>query len=151
MELLILLLLLMLGYFFGSHNERKHYRSIIAREEALMRLPAVTSRITPEEPAEQVLVMGSVTVSVDFFKRFLSALHMFFGGGLHAYESLLDRARREALLRMKAEADKLGANLILNVKYETASISKGAGDSVGTVEVLAYGTALVPTSLGTPA
>ena len=148
MEIAILLLLLILGYVFGSYNERKHYRSIIAREAQLMRLPAVTSRITPDTPAQQILVTGSVTVSIDYFKRFFSALHMFFGGGLHAYETLLDRARREALLRMKEEADKLGANLVLNVKYETASISKGASDSVGTVEVLAYGTALVPTPAG---
>ncbi|MDO6459495.1 heavy metal-binding domain-containing protein [Granulosicoccaceae sp. 1_MG-2023] len=144
MEIVVLLLLLILGYVFGSWNERRHYRSIIAREAALMHLPAVSSRIAPARPAQQVLVCGSVAVSVDYFKRFLSGLHMFFGGGLTAYESLLDRARREAILRMKAEADKLGAELILNVKYETASISKGEGDSVGTVEVLAYGTALLP-------
>ena len=79
MEIAILLLLLILGYVFGSYNERKHHRSIIAREAQLMRLPAVTSRITPETPAHQILVTGSVTVSIDYFKRFFSALHMFFG------------------------------------------------------------------------
>ena len=61
-----------------------------------------------------------------------------------AYESLLDRARRESLLRMKQQADGLGAEMVFNVKYETASISKGRGNTIGSIEVLAYGTALIP-------
>ena len=55
---------------------------------------------------------------------------------------VLDRARREAILRMKAEAHEHGAGMIFNVKLETASISKGAKDTIGSVEVYAYGTAV---------
>ena len=43
-------------------------------------------------------------VSVDYFKRFLAGLRMIFGGRVSSYESLLDRARREALLRMRLQA-----------------------------------------------
>ena len=87
--------------------------------------------------------MGNVTISVDYFKRFLAALHAFFGGRVTSYETLLDRARREALIRMKLMAKEKQASLVLNVKYETVSIYKGTGKSIGSVEVLAYGTALI--------
>ena len=59
-----------------------------------------------------------------------------------SYESLLDRGRREAVLRMKDQARRAGAGSVFNVKLETVSIFKGRENSVGSVEVLAYGTAL---------
>ena len=89
------------------------------------------------------MVSGSVVVSVDYFKRFLAALRNLFGGRVISYESLLDRGRRESLLRMKQQAEELGAGMVFNVKYETASISKGRRDTIGSIEVLAYGTALI--------
>ncbi len=143
-EFIAILVLLFIAYFTGSRIEKRHYRHIIDRENLLNRIPAVASRIPPEKTYRQVLVTGNTTISVDYFKRFLAALHLFFGGNVSAYETLLDRARREAVIRMKETADSHGAELVLNVKYETASISKGAGNSLGTVEVLAYGTAMVP-------
>lgn len=143
-ELLLLLVLLALGYGFGQYAERRHYRSIVEREARLNALPAIASRYPPSEPYYQhALVTGSTVVSVDYFKRFLAALRNIFGGRVTSYESLLDRARRESLLRMKQQALALGAVMVFNVKYETASISKGAGKTIGSVEVLAYGTALI--------
>ena len=88
------------------------------------------------------IVLGHVVVSVDYFKRFVAGLRKLLGGRLKSYESLLDRGRREAVLRMKAQAESLGANMIFNVKFETASISKGAGNSIGSVEVYVYGSAV---------
>ncbi|MGB5671032.1 MAG: YbjQ family protein [Sedimenticolaceae bacterium] len=143
-ELILLLILLSLGYVVGQYAERRHYRSILQREERLNSLPAIASRYPPSEPQyHQALVTGSTVISVDYFKRFLAALRSLFGGRITAYESLLDRARRESLLRMKQQAAALGASMVFNVKYETASISKGRGNSIGSVEVLAYGTALI--------
>jgi uncharacterized protein YbjQ (UPF0145 family) len=65
---------------------------------------------------------------------------MIFGGELRAYCSLLDRARREAILRMKAQYP--DADLIVNLRIETSSISKGAKNTIGSTEIFAYGTAL---------
>ena len=146
-EIAAIVLLLILTYWTGSWIEQRHYRSIQERESALMYLPAVASRQVPPERYRQELVLGNVTVSVDYFKRMLSALHWVFGGNVTSYETLLDRARREALLRMKEMAAERGASLVLNVKYETASVSKGAGDAIGSVEVLAYGTALIDSEI----
>tara|TARA_B100001105_G_C22118560_1_gene326510 strand:+ start:295 stop:525 length:231 start_codon:yes stop_codon:yes gene_type:complete len=70
-------------------------------------------------------------------------LRNIFGGRVGAYESLLDRARREAVLRMQDEACQLGAETIYNVKYETSRIGENAAKGLGSVEVLAYGTALI--------
>ena len=70
-------------------------------------------------------------------------LRSILGGRITAYETLLDRARREAVLRMKEEASALNANIIYNIKLETASISKNAAGSIGSVEVFAYGTAII--------
>ena len=143
-NLILFLVLLSLGYAVGQFAEHRHYRSILRREEKLNSLPAMASRYPPTQPHfHQVLVTGSTVVSVDYFKRFLAALRNLFGGRVTSYESLLDRARRESLLRMKQQAASMGAAMIFNVKYETASISKGRGNSIGSIEVLAYGTALI--------
>jgi len=143
-NLILFLVLLSLGYAVGQFAERRHYRSILQREEKLNSLPAIASRYPPTEPHyQQALVTGSTVVSVDYFKRFLAALRNLFGGRVTSYESLLDRARRESLLRMKQQAAAMGAAMVFNVKYETASISKGRGNSIGSIEVLAYGTALI--------
>ena len=86
------------------------------------------------------LVLGSVVISVDYFKRILAALRNIFGGPVQSYETLVDRARREAVLRMKESC--INADQIINLRIETSSISKGGRNTIGSVEVLAYGTAI---------
>lgn len=141
----IFLALLALGYSAGSWAERRHYRSIRSREEGFLNLPAVSLKYLPgfDDAQKSRLVSGSAVISVDYFKRFLAGLRALVGGRVKSYESLLDRARREALLRMKEEAGR--ADAIVNVRIETTSISKGGSrrkKAVSTVEALAYGTAL---------
>ena len=80
-----------------------------------------------------------MVVSLDYFKRFLASLRNLFGGRVRSYESLLDRARREAVLRMQDECPE--ADMILNFRMETSSIANTKGkQGAGGVEVLAYGT-----------
>ncbi|MEE9342792.1 MAG: YbjQ family protein [Gammaproteobacteria bacterium] len=145
MDLILFLGLLLLGYGFGQYAEKKHYRSIYEREASYREsMLLIQSKHPPSTTTEQgaALVMGSVVISVDYFKRFLAGLRAFFGGRVKSYENLVDRARREALLRMQEHALSLGADTVINVKMETASISKGRGKRIGSIEVLAYGTAL---------
>lgn len=137
------LILVVLGYLAGSYLESRHYRSIRAREAALLEQPKITflkSTGDSDMIAQSYMVMGSAVISIDYFKRFLAGLINFFGGRITAYESLVDRARREALLRMQAQA--LDMDIIVNVRIETSSISKNTQKSVGSVEAFAYGTAL---------
>ena len=151
LEIIILICLLSLGYYFGQRAEKKHYKSIIARENQLINLPLVTLKTPPPINYFEVnsaLVTGSVVISIDFFKQFIASLKMLFGGRLTTYESLLDRARREALLRLREQAKIRKAFIVLNTRIETASISKSSGrseGSIGSVEVVACGTALTMT------
>ena len=139
---LVPIVLLVMGLVVGGRIEKSHYRSIHERERSFLSIPATDLRhvADPEKIQEARLVYGSAVISVDYFKRFVASLRAVFGGEIAAYSSLLDRARREAPLRMKESfAD---ADAYVNCRIETASISKGQGKTVGTVEVLAYGTAL---------
>ncbi|MDO4905548.1 MAG: YbjQ family protein [Lautropia sp.] len=137
------LLLVLIAFFVGAHNERRHYASILRRERELADILTFSSRKPPEFFSDQQLVQGSVVVSSDYFKRTVAFLRQIFGGDVKSYESLLDRARREAILRMKAQARLQGADAIFNVRLDTSSLSQtaGGGGVSGTVEVLAYGTA----------
>jgi uncharacterized protein YbjQ (UPF0145 family) len=145
-DVIVFLALLSAGYVFGRYNERRHFRSIQEREQALRELLVFSERFPPvqPQPVDCLLVVGSCVVAFDYFKSFVANLRNLFGGRLTSYESLLDRARREALLRMKQEAADMGATLIINVKIETTSISGDDPGGQGAVEVMAYGTALVP-------
>ena len=60
---------------------------------------------------------------------------------------MLDRARREALLRMQEQARIAGAEAIINTKFETSRVSGNNNKGIGSIEVLAYGTALSPKAL----
>ena len=137
----IFLVLLALGFFSGRFVEKRHYRVLIRREAESDVMIFTDSNVPPGLGLKtQQLVVGSAVISNDYFKAVLSSLRKIFGGNIGAYETLLDRARREAVLRMKSEARALNADTVINVKFETTSISKGK--SVVTVEVLAYGTAV---------
>lgn len=145
MDLIILLVMLVVTYGTGSYLEKRHYASIRAREEELRPLLVISSKHLPDmpRPPRITLVQGSVVISIDYFKRFVAGLRMIFGGRLGTYESLIDRARREAILRMKEQARDAGASMIFNVRLETASVYKGGKNQMGSVEVLAYGTAII--------
>ena len=59
------------------------------------------------------------------------------GGEIKSYTELLNEAREEALERMVRQAEAVGANGVLNVRFSTSAITQGAA------ELLAYGTAVV--------
>ncbi len=146
LDIIVFLSLLTLGYVFGRIAEKRHFKSIIEREEKLRELLTFSERLPSPgfSAARSELVGGNVVISIDYFKRIAAGLRSILGGRVTAYETLIERARREAILRMKEQAAKIGASQIINVKLETASITKGNKDQTGCVEVYAYGTALIP-------
>ncbi len=144
-NLIIFLVLLFLGYVFGQWAERRHFKSILRREKQYANILCFSERFPPDQANIKgvELVVGSVVISIDYFKRVSAGLRMLFGGRVAAYESLLERARREAILRMKEEAIDKGGSSVFNVKIETSSITKGSGQQIGSVEVYVYGTAII--------
>ena len=145
-DLVIFMVLIVVGYVSGAIAEKRHYASIKKREQEMVELPVVTIRNvhSDSDVQESGLVMGSAVISIDYFKRFLAELRNLFGGRVRSYESLVDRARREAILRMKQEAQRKHADLIINFRLETSAIGKSANRKrhIGSVEALAYGTAV---------
>ncbi|MGI9242018.1 MAG: YbjQ family protein [Verrucomicrobiales bacterium] len=83
------------------------------------------------------LVQGNTVRAKNVGRDLMAGLKNIVGGELKGYTELLVEARREAVRRMMAQAEELGANAILNVRFSTSSITAGAA------ELYAYGTAVI--------
>lgn len=83
------------------------------------------------------LVQGSTVRSKHVGRDLLAGLKNFVGGELTAYTQLLNESRQEAIERMVEQAQAVGANAVVNIRFSTANIAAGAA------EVMAYGTAVV--------
>ena len=82
------------------------------------------------------LVKGSVVQAKSFGKDFMSGMKNLVGGEVEAYTDLLAQARQIATKRMVDDAQAMGADAVINVRYTSTSIMQGAA------EVTAYGTAV---------
>jgi len=83
------------------------------------------------------LVQGSSVRAKHVGRDIMAGLKNIFGGELKGYTELLQESREEATRRMVAQAEAVGANAVLNVRYSTSSIAAGAA------ELFAYGTAVI--------
>ena len=141
-NLVITAVLLALGFFAGSYIEKKHFDDLRDREYRTRQLQIISiGAKTPIPEADRAkLFVGSVVVSSDYFKTFVAAFINLFGGRISTYETLLERGRREAILRMKEDAIKWKARQIVNVRLETAEMSGQSSGGLVALEVVAYGT-----------
>ncbi len=145
MNLGIFFFLILLGLIVGKTTEIRHLRNLQKREyetSAMVMSDIKTFPGLSETGPQGILVTGEAVIATDYLKSFLAGLKKFIGGEIKSYETLVTRARREAILRMKDEATRLGFNAVCNVRLETADI--GANTSrrgVAMVAVLASGTA----------
>ncbi|MEO0985862.1 MAG: heavy metal-binding domain-containing protein [Cyanobacteria bacterium J06639_14] len=137
--LVVTVFLLALGFFAGSYIEKKHFDDLRDREYRTRQLQIVNiGAKTPIPEADRAkLFVGSVVVSSDYFKTFVAGLINLLGGRITTYETLLERGRREAILRMKEDAIKWKASKIVNVRLETAEMG---GQGLVALEIVAYGT-----------
>lgn len=139
------LLLLLVGLTAGQITEMNHLARLRRREEETrdIILTNVKRYVLDREVLEARLVTGHVVISTDYFKSICASLRRLVGGRVLSYEKLVERGRREAALRLKDEAMALGADFVLNVRFETMTIARSRqGKGVTGVEVLAYGTAV---------
>ncbi|NEQ48891.1 MAG: YbjQ family protein [Leptolyngbya sp. SIO3F4] len=144
MDLLIILILLGVGYFIGNRRERKHYENIKHREKQTLHVPVMSWGAKQDLPYahEAQMFVGNVVIANDYFKTFSAGLRNLVGGRVTVYETLIDRGRREAMLRMKESAIEWGASQILNVRFETSNIAGQTQGGMGAVEIMAYGTGI---------
>ncbi|PCI37127.1 MAG: hypothetical protein COB53_07460 [Elusimicrobia bacterium] len=82
------------------------------------------------------LVVGSTIRAKHIGSDIMAGLKNIVGGELTGYTELLAESRSEATQRMVAQAEEMGANAIVNVRYSTSSVAQGAA------EIVAYGTAV---------
>ncbi|MDH3424483.1 MAG: YbjQ family protein, partial [Gemmatimonadota bacterium] len=129
-SLLVTPVLLFGTWLTGSLLERRHLESLRLLESGSRDVLAITIEdVPPEWTVESCeLVIGNVVISQDYFKRFAAAMKGIVGGRIGVYEPLLERARREALLRMKGVAHARGYNTIINVRIETSPLARSRGD-----------------------
>jgi len=83
------------------------------------------------------LVQGSTVRTKHVGRDIMASFKNMFGGELRGYTELLHESREEAISRMKKQAEAIGANAVLNVRFSTSSVTQGAA------ELFAYGTAVV--------
>lgn len=141
------IVLLLVGLMAGRIIETRHLGNLAMREEQLQEIGI--SNLDPANAEADVQVIGYVdgqaVIAADRFKTFISAFRKLFGGEIRSLVTVMSRARREAVLRMLEEAQRLGADQVWNMRIETSSISRaeGSGQQQGIkAEVHAYGTAV---------
>ena len=137
-----LIVLFVVGWFFGSRHERQHLAQLSIAEQSLSHIIVSSERFYRPKLAagsEGELVLGSVVIAQDYFKMIIARVLSIFGKNLTTYETLLDRARREAIVRMRTEAKAKGYNHIYGLRLEVSNINQ-----LGSmVEAIAYGTAVI--------
>lgn len=82
------------------------------------------------------IVSGSTVRAKHVGRDIMAGLKNIFGGELKGYTELLGESREEAIERMKGQAQQMGANAIVNVRFSTSSVAAGAA------EIYVYGTAV---------
>lgn len=83
------------------------------------------------------LVQGSSVRAKHVGRDIMAGFKNIFGGELKGYTELLQESRDEAIERMQQQAEAVGANAILNVRFSTSSIAQGAA------EIYVFGTAVI--------
>lgn len=141
-ELIIAGAFLGISYLIGNKIESNHIKDIIKREKKYMHLPYRSTGLKETfENQDGFLVYGSVVVTHDAFKNFVMGLINIVGGRVTVYESLLERARREALLRLKEKAVANGAKELVNFRMQSADVGYNKQNS-GSIEIFCYATAI---------
>lgn len=82
------------------------------------------------------IVKGTVVQSKNFGKDFMAGMKTLVGGEIVGYTEMLNEARQIAIKRMVDEAENLGADAVINIRFSSSAIMQGAA------EVIAYGTAV---------
>ncbi len=139
------LTLLVVGYIFGTRTEKSHFKSLVEREARMRSLPVLSTDIgyDSEVVVESKLVHGNFSVGPDYFRVVVAGIINFFGGRIGVYENLMDRARREAILRMIESAG--NPDMIVNLRIETFVLDAGVSKKrrwITSIDALAYGTAI---------
>ena len=129
----------------GRIREKNHFEDIARREAIHRKFPVIDLSFLPVgmTASRGTLVTGQVVIASDYLKNFFAQYRQMFGGEMKSYQTMMQRAKAEARLRMIEDARKLGAVAVINVRFETSQIGQARGKSAAMSEVLCYGTAVM--------
>ena len=142
--LIVTLVLLVATFFIGRAVENSHFTSMGVRERQMADITVNDLRTIPggKTVTEGRLVTGATVVASDYFRSFAAGIRNLFGGEVRGLERMVERGRREAMLRMLEEARSMGATAVYNVRIDTSTIAGKRAGSVAFIEVLVSGTAV---------
>ncbi len=95
-----------------------------------------TDYISGKELETLGMVKGNIVQTKNLGKDFMAGIKTLVGGEVKDYTEMLNQARQIAIKRMVDEAEALGADAVINIRYASSSLMQGAA------EVIAYGTAV---------
>ncbi len=136
----------LIGYLVGKRHLRK-----LTEREATYAIPITDLKRMPKgmAGADGHMVFGQVVIASDYFKTLFSKIRNIFGGEMRSFEQMFERARREALSRAMAEAEALGAIALINVRFDTSTISAMRKNNTKPMaEILCTATAILPSKRG---
>ncbi len=127
----------------GYVMTEKHRSALKIREENVSHIILLSEKRLPEgyPLGSPKLVTGSTVMSCGQFTQWLASFRLFFGGEIRSFEDMVELGRRESIVRMKEEANLLGAKMVINVRIQTATLSEAKQNTM--LELLCYGTAII--------
>ncbi|MBL4789013.1 MAG: heavy metal-binding domain-containing protein [Kordiimonadaceae bacterium] len=128
-----------LGWLIATLYERRHNRQMGEREALLSDIKLSTTKNIGKNAASGVMICGSVVVAHDFFRTLIIQFRKIIGGNIKAYERLVVRGRREALIRLREDARLRGFDRVVNIRYGSSRIT---GMFITAIEMVAYGTGI---------
>lgn len=141
---LSLFLMLFIGWLWGRRRAKIHEESLSLREAQLRAITISTSKhfelALTEGGLAPNMLSSEVVIGVDRFKHFIASIQHLFGGELNTLTEVIVRARRESILRLKAQAAQGGYNALTNFRIETIDISPNKQNSPN-IAVMASATA----------
>lgn len=118
--------LVLVGWYWGTRRAQFHLATLEERERELSHIFITNSKHFTSPSAlpgrDPRLITTELVWGVDRFQTMLAAFVKLFGGEVNSIGDVMARVRREAILRMKAEAQAAGYNALANLKLDAAEI-----------------------------
>jgi len=140
----IFIVLILLGLFVGGWSERSHFRHLERRELETKSFPVtqIKSFIQAKPDGKPpMMVVTEVVIASDYFKTFAAGLRNLFGGEVKTFERMMERARREANLRLIEQAQQHGYSALCNVRINTANVAGMSSKANAMATILGWATA----------
>jgi uncharacterized protein YbjQ (UPF0145 family) len=136
------------SWLFGNLHQNKLLLKLDTEEKALEGRANPVTNLSKPSQARQIesssLVMESISVGPSWWQMMTGGIKNLFGGKIHSYDKMLTYGRRVIIHRLRVQAIQSGFDEVINLRVETAMISKKSkgDDKTAAFEFTAYGTAI---------